>query len=476
MVRTEGADKRSTARFLAFGVNGLSVALMIVVFAHTAGVTGAEAGIAGGSAVLGQKLLEAVFGDQAVRYLAERARRSLEERVRALLDEERVRYLALIDALELQPGAPSRCARRHVGSTTCVSLRSQSHDDEIWKELCDTLLEGARRLLTRGTDIGVRIEGLETAAQAARGRLDDGLVDEAEAVAKKRSRPAPAVGRAHRGRHRRGDRVGQVVDVQRADRAGALARRRTPSHHVVGQRLRLGERGCRGAAGVARHPAAPPDHARLDARHPSATATTTSTVWSCSTCPTTTPPRSPTTSRSTGWCSSPTCWCGCSTRRSTPTPRSTSATSPGCPTTPRSWWSCSTTSTPCRRTVASRWSTTYAACSPPTGCSRCRSTRSVPATASASTSSAPRSLVAWPARSRPRPGSRPISRSAAQPSQRGQRHRQARARSAIGAWPTSRTRSPTPPGCRRWSTRSSGPPGCAPAAPPAGRWSPGSPG
>ena len=78
MVRTEGADKRSTARFLAFGVNGLSVALMVVVFAHTAGVTGAEAGIAGGSAVLGQKLLEAVFGDQAVRSLAERARRDLE--------------------------------------------------------------------------------------------------------------------------------------------------------------------------------------------------------------------------------------------------------------------------------------------------------------------------------------------------------------------------------------------------------------
>ena len=38
MVRTQGADKRSTARFLAFGVNGLSVALMIVVFSHTGGV------------------------------------------------------------------------------------------------------------------------------------------------------------------------------------------------------------------------------------------------------------------------------------------------------------------------------------------------------------------------------------------------------------------------------------------------------
>ncbi len=48
MVRTEGADKRGTARFLSFGVNGLAVALMVVVFVHTAGLTGTEAGIAGG--------------------------------------------------------------------------------------------------------------------------------------------------------------------------------------------------------------------------------------------------------------------------------------------------------------------------------------------------------------------------------------------------------------------------------------------
>lgn len=47
------------------------------------------------------------------------------------------------------------------------------------------LLEGARKLMTRGTDIGTRVGGLEAAAQAARGRLDDALVDEAEEVAKK---------------------------------------------------------------------------------------------------------------------------------------------------------------------------------------------------------------------------------------------------------------------------------------------------
>lgn len=105
MVRTEGAEKRSTARFLAFGVNGLSVALMIVVFASTAGVTGAEVGIAGGSAVIGQKLLEAVFGDQAVRRLAANARADLGRRVTALLDTERRRFLDVLDELDVHPGA-----------------------------------------------------------------------------------------------------------------------------------------------------------------------------------------------------------------------------------------------------------------------------------------------------------------------------------------------------------------------------------
>jgi len=108
MVRSEGADKRSTARFLAYGVNGLSVALMVVVFAHTAGVTGAEAGIAGGSAVIGQKLLEAVFGDQAVRRLAANARKDLHTRVEKLLNTERARYLALLDDLGIEPENPDR--------------------------------------------------------------------------------------------------------------------------------------------------------------------------------------------------------------------------------------------------------------------------------------------------------------------------------------------------------------------------------
>ena len=108
MVRSEGADKRSTAQFLAYGVNGLAVALMIVVFASTAGITGGEIGIAGASAVLGQKLLEAVFGDQAVRRLAENARRDLNVRVRALMDDEKRRFIDQLDKLEISTEAPEQ--------------------------------------------------------------------------------------------------------------------------------------------------------------------------------------------------------------------------------------------------------------------------------------------------------------------------------------------------------------------------------
>jgi hypothetical protein len=111
MVKTQGQDKRTTARFLAFGVNGLSVALMIVVFSYSYGLTGAEVGIAGGSAVVGQKLLEAVFGDQAVRSLAERARRALEVRLRELMDAEEARFTTLVDGLGLDPDAPEQLRR-----------------------------------------------------------------------------------------------------------------------------------------------------------------------------------------------------------------------------------------------------------------------------------------------------------------------------------------------------------------------------
>ncbi len=45
-----------------------------------------------------------------------------------------------------------------------------------------SLLEGAKKLVTRGTDLGARVAALEAVAAASRGRLDDSLVDEAAVI------------------------------------------------------------------------------------------------------------------------------------------------------------------------------------------------------------------------------------------------------------------------------------------------------
>src|SRR5690606_14699126 len=74
MVREEGADKRMTARILAFGVNGLGIALMVVVFASTGGLVRAESAAAGGTAGAGQTLREASCRARGVPRLAAAAR------------------------------------------------------------------------------------------------------------------------------------------------------------------------------------------------------------------------------------------------------------------------------------------------------------------------------------------------------------------------------------------------------------------
>jgi hypothetical protein len=108
MVRDEGKDRRTTARIMAYGVNGLGVVLMLVTFASTAGITGAEVGIAGGTAVVGQKLLEAVFGDQAVRELARKARELLTTRVDELYAVERARYEGAVSTLQVDTDQTDR--------------------------------------------------------------------------------------------------------------------------------------------------------------------------------------------------------------------------------------------------------------------------------------------------------------------------------------------------------------------------------
>ncbi|MGI9086013.1 MAG: ABC transporter [Aeromicrobium sp.] len=89
-VRVEGSDKRMTAKFLAFGVNGVGATLMVVVLEHAAG--------RGGASEVGRRLLAAIFGRDTLESLVEAAHGELQAGVARLLQDEKQRFLDLLDS------------------------------------------------------------------------------------------------------------------------------------------------------------------------------------------------------------------------------------------------------------------------------------------------------------------------------------------------------------------------------------------
>ena len=97
-VRAHAGRKRAVAQVAALGVNAVAVSVMLGVFAFTAGLTGAEVGIAAGTALLNQKLLEAIFGEGAMGELIAKARARLLALMTSLLENDRARFEALVPA------------------------------------------------------------------------------------------------------------------------------------------------------------------------------------------------------------------------------------------------------------------------------------------------------------------------------------------------------------------------------------------
>nr|WP_232075853.1 ABC transporter [Phytohabitans suffuscus] len=113
LIRKEAGHKRATARGAAYAVNATGLLVMVGVFASTAFIpTGAEVAVAGGTTVAAQKVLEAIFGDQAIRALATKAREDLISRTNALLDAEANRYTDRLIAagISADPGKDLRDA------------------------------------------------------------------------------------------------------------------------------------------------------------------------------------------------------------------------------------------------------------------------------------------------------------------------------------------------------------------------------
>lgn len=95
LVRLQGSGQR-TARFLAYGVQGLGVALMVASLDQASTQP---------SSAAGRALLDAVFGAEAGADLVARSRDTLEYRLADLVEVERRRWVAALDALPLDPEA-----------------------------------------------------------------------------------------------------------------------------------------------------------------------------------------------------------------------------------------------------------------------------------------------------------------------------------------------------------------------------------
>ena len=128
MIREEGADNRKRARFLSLGVNAAAVMLMVAAFSLTGGITGIEAGIAGGSGVVGTKLLESIFGEDAVRRMATRARTDLLERMANLLTEHAQPFTVVLEETDPQADAEDihRAAEQVQNIAAEMSAQSQT--------------------------------------------------------------------------------------------------------------------------------------------------------------------------------------------------------------------------------------------------------------------------------------------------------------------------------------------------------------
>ena len=98
-IRVLGEQRKGWAQVASIGVNAVGTSAILAVFVHTGGLTGAEVGITAATAVVNQKLLEAIFGEANVAAFVARARERLGSILDSAFADERGRYATALGGL-----------------------------------------------------------------------------------------------------------------------------------------------------------------------------------------------------------------------------------------------------------------------------------------------------------------------------------------------------------------------------------------
>jgi energy-coupling factor transporter ATP-binding protein EcfA2 len=91
-IQARGPSRRALAWGASIGVNAIGTGVMLATFIHTAGLTGAEVGVAAATAFLNHRLLSALFGEAAMVELVSRARSRLGDLLAETFTEEEARF------------------------------------------------------------------------------------------------------------------------------------------------------------------------------------------------------------------------------------------------------------------------------------------------------------------------------------------------------------------------------------------------
>ena len=98
-IRVLGEQRKGWAQVASIGVNAVGTSAILAVFVHTGGLTGAEVGITAATAVVNQKLLEAILGEANVAAFVARARERLGSILDSAFADERGRYATALGGL-----------------------------------------------------------------------------------------------------------------------------------------------------------------------------------------------------------------------------------------------------------------------------------------------------------------------------------------------------------------------------------------
>ncbi len=99
LVGGEGKGRFRIARAASIGVNATATILLVGVFAHTGGLTGAEVGVVAGAAAAQQAVLEHLFGSATASRLAAQGRSRLVDGARLVLSEGIAPLLAALETV-----------------------------------------------------------------------------------------------------------------------------------------------------------------------------------------------------------------------------------------------------------------------------------------------------------------------------------------------------------------------------------------